>query len=151
MNDLEEPEEFSVGDVAWIIYETVVVRCRITEVDDYFRQQDPQAYLFYVVDEPIGHSLAADELFPSAREAMETLRMEYTAWVEEDHKCPAEVCQKMVTRYRTDTLDSIRRSRAEFIGTTHEGDTPSATQKFADDLLKRYPAKIEGKDWFRIG
>ncbi len=151
-----ELREFNVGEEVWIIYGTVVVRCKITEIDDYFRKQHPDAYLFYDVDEPIGHSLSEDELSETKEEAIEALYERLEEWKNEvNHPSfDKETRDKIINRFYNDTLDDIRRKTAEFIGATHEGNKPSETktpfvQKFADDLLKNYPKKIEGKDWFR--
>ncbi len=152
----EELREFDAGEEVWIIYGTVVVKCKITKVDDYFRKQHPDAYLFYDVDEPIGHSLSEDELSETKEEAIEALYERLEEWKNEANhpSFDKETRDKIINRFYNDTLDDIRRKTAEFIGTTHEGNKPSETktpfvQKFADDLLKNYPKKIEGKDWFR--
>lgn len=58
-------KEYNVGDKVWINYMGLIVQCTITFVEDCFRKKHPEAYLFYGVDEPIGHDLGADELFDS--------------------------------------------------------------------------------------
>ncbi len=149
-----EVREFDAGEEVWIIFGTVVVRCKITEVDDYFRKQHPNAYIFYDLNEPIGHSLSEDELFETKEEALEVLREMLESWKKNEHDVDEETCRFVENRFYTDTLENLRRKNTEFIGATHEGNKPTETntpfvQKFADDLLKNYPEKIEGKDWFR--
>jgi len=147
--------EFDAGEEVWIVFGTVVVRCKITEVDDQFRRVHPAGNLFYDVGEPIGHSLSEDELYLTKEEALEALEEEYDSWVNNEHDCDKKTCEIVIARYLNDTLQDLRRKQAEFIGATHEGNNPKETktpfvQSFADDLLKRYPEKIEGKDWFRV-
>ena len=48
--------EFDEGDMVWIIYPRIAVRCKVTRVDRSYREQHPDGTLFYDVDEPIGHS-----------------------------------------------------------------------------------------------
>ncbi|MBD3261026.1 MAG: hypothetical protein GF334_04990 [Candidatus Altiarchaeales archaeon] len=54
-------KEYKVGDEVWYVPGFLAIKCRIKEVDDHFKKQHPKAHLFYVIDEPVGHSLAADE------------------------------------------------------------------------------------------
>lgn len=151
----EEVREFDVGEEVWIIFGTVVVKCKITEVDNQFRKQHPSAYLFYDVDEPIGHSLSEDEFAETSDEALKALYERLEGWKNNDHPSYSEAARKrVIDGFYNNTLDDIRRKTAEFIGATHEGNKPTETktpfvQKFADKLLKKYPEKIEGKDWFR--
>jgi hypothetical protein len=58
MNDLR------VGDKMWYVdtVYNIAILVTIEEVDDYFRKQNPNSYLFYWVDEPVGHALDRDEL-----------------------------------------------------------------------------------------
>jgi len=88
-------------------------------------------------------------------EAIEVLREMLESWKKNEHDVDEETCRSIENRFYNDTLENLRRKNAEFVGATHEGNKPSETktpfvQKFADDLLKNYPEKIEGKDWFRV-
>lgn len=71
-------KEYSQGDVVWYITQFngnhLAIKCKIICVDDYFRKQDPNAYLFYDLDIAVGHFVAAYDLYDTEEEAIERMR-----------------------------------------------------------------------------
>jgi hypothetical protein len=70
--------DYKVGDKVWYIPGfrldgLLAIQCTITEVDDTFRQREAQAYLFYWIDEPVGHSLDEDNFFQTKEDAAREL------------------------------------------------------------------------------
>jgi hypothetical protein len=137
--------EFQAGDVVWIVPRdaNLIIRCTITEVDDYFRKLEPQAYLFYWIDEPIGHSLAEDELFSTEKEAI-------TELLGEEKEVELEMIAELETELGVSGLEvdlmKWRQRRMKFIISTWE-DAPQ-TEDFLREQLKQFPNKVQGQDWF---
>jgi len=100
--------EYEVGEEVWIVRYPLAIKCKITEVNDYFRKQHPAAYLFYDVDEPIGHSLAASELYDDEESAKKALL--------EDHN--GEYAADVDGTAIAITLESRRDSTIAFIKST---------------------------------
>lgn len=142
-------KEYKKGDVVWLAENNFVVKCVITEVDDHFRKQHPDAHIFYWVDEPIGHGMTADEFFDTFEEAAEVCV--------ENH----ENEQDSIKRYNLnpecikDTLDKFRNGAGRFILSTHlDGDNYGKKELITDEQVKEfvkgYPPKEEGKDWIKL-
>lgn len=69
---MKKTVDYKVGDTVWYIPEGygILIKCKIVEVDDHFRKQEPQAYLFYDIDEPVGHFLNDYELYQTKEDAL---------------------------------------------------------------------------------
>lgn len=138
-----EPEiqkQLKVGDSVWYIARTqngyVVVKCKIVEVEKCFRQKESDAYVFYDLDEPIGHSVAYDEVFLNSTLAKRAMRDYYAE----------ALFNKDESGLGLDaTLESYRKTLMGFIAHTWEVDG-GAHPGFAP-----YPDKKEGQDWFNMG
>jgi len=74
--------DLKLGDRLWYVSgysgeHLIAIECTITEVDDHFRKAHSDAYLFYWVDEPVGHALSYDEIFLTKEEALAELLDRY--------------------------------------------------------------------------
>jgi len=122
-----------VGEQVWIVYGRLVVKCTILVVDDYFRTTgDPgceHAYLFYDVDEPIGHSLTESELFVDILQAAESLKRRFDGELDDPEL--------------TD-LDKMREMYLRFISGTHGEHAEESYKAMKADL----GGKKRGEDWF---
>lgn len=108
------------------------VQCTILEVDFEARDRDPHGYLFYDLDEPIGHDPGGDQLYSTKEEAIEALKR---AWEEDEEKCQFP---------KEGTLDSWRRGQITFIRSTWgkaDQDQPFPVT---------YKTKERGKEWVSI-
>lgn len=130
--------EFEKGEKVWIVpgYRYLIaIQCTIEEVDDRFRKEDSDAYLFYDVDEPIGHNIAEDEIFLTREDAEEELFARY----EEELECD---------RVKADiTLKEFREGKIKFIVETWEGWRP---EDYNEETHWRYPDKKEKEEWFNF-
>lgn len=124
----EEVNEFDQGEIIWFVPQNcrLVIRCTIEEVDDEFRKKHPDSYLFYWVDEPVGHALSEDEICLTKEEA-------------------EEVAGNGI--YSEDLL-FWRRKQLKFIISTWK-DAPEE-EKDVEKVLLNYPEKQEGIDWFLV-
>lgn len=123
--------ELKVGDKVWTVQEgyKLAILCTIIEIDDYFRKQEPQAYLFYTLDEPIGHDLAEWELISDKEKAKE--------YLEEIHKDYDD-------DFKVYTLDEYRNRRIDFIVKTWR--SAGCNDEFVND----YIPKEHLEKWFTI-
>lgn len=132
-----QEKEYKTGDTVWYLAGFVAVRCTILEVEDCFRRKHPDAYLFYWLDEPVGHAVGADDLYDT-REAAEAALREAIA------ESPHEASEP-------ETLGDCRRDRNEFVKSTHLDAATTDDQRRAveeDWAARRYPDKQRGTDWF---
>jgi hypothetical protein len=124
--------DYKVGDEVWYAPPgyALIIKCKIIEVDDQFRKKSPQAYLFYDLDEPVGHYVADDEFYTSFEEVVADFQDEYS------NDCPMM------------TLDEFRKSKIHFIVGTWHDRTAAEKEEDEKELYKNYPAKVLGVDWF---
>jgi len=134
--------EFEVGDEAWIVpgyygNYLLAIKVKIIHVDDSFRKEKPQNYLFYHVDEPYIYPIPGDELF-SEREAKDELNKRY-----EIELADGEVeINADLTKYREEVLSFIEDSQEE----NNMGQALDADPIVYPDLKW----KELGKDWFNV-
>lgn len=119
-------KEYSVGDKVWYIPRGygIIIQCTITEIDDYFRQKDAASYLFYELDEPVGHSVDNSEIFDSLKEARENVEFNPNM-----------------------NIYKYRASRIRFIVSTWDL-SPEQTGVEKERLWSLYPEKEYNKEWF---
>lgn len=135
--------EFKVGDSVWYVAgyrgdALLAILCKIQEVDDYFRKKHPEAILFYWLDEPIGHSLAADEFFLTREEAELDIQ----------DRAKMEDLEGMDPLDENAELDKFRESSLRFIlSTWNKG---KDTEESVKEMLNSYPRKERGKQWFNL-
>lgn len=152
--------EFDEGDIVWIIYPRIAVRCKVTRVDRSYRKRHPDGTLFYDVDEPIGHSITEGEMFVSREEAYEALQDLYGGTVATllNKECGiADVLtHSAITAFDADLVSS-RLTTLRFVRGSHHGhgvyggeDIPLEAEAEAREMLAFYPPKEEGVDWFRL-
>jgi hypothetical protein len=131
-------KKHKVGDQAWFVpgfkgAALIAVRVTISEVDDHWKRKDPDGgLLFYWLDEPVGASLAADDLLDEDA-AKQELLARYADWVHyrEDGE-----------EYVAGDLPKWREQKMGFIvGTWPAGAHPG---------LKEYSDKKGGVDWFNM-
>lgn len=128
--------DYKVGDKVWIIpgYRLtglIAIECTIVDLHDEFRKIDPNAYMFYWVDEPTGHFLDKDELLSKEEAIEELLAIALTCFAYEPENFNEDV-----------TLEEFRESSKNFImGTWHE-DNPVWTVE--------YPDKQKEVEWFNV-
>src|SRR5258708_1945646 len=108
----------------------IAIKVKIIEIDDQFRKQHPESYLFYWVDEPVGHAVSDDELI-SRREAEDELMSRFEGNSED------EIAD--LTAWRTRSLSFIRGTHVR--NAMNVDNFPRA---------ESYPAKQQGVDWFNI-
>ena len=129
----EDPiPQFKEGEWCWYIvsdFAPLLVKVLIEEVERDFRQQDDIAYLFYVIDEPVGNSLPSDEVY-FLEEAREVFAKNYRQLVSYHGK------EKIG---RSGTIEAYRTQVQEWIAGTWGGDHPG----FSD-----MPDKKLGVDYF---
>ena len=134
---------YKVGDKVWCVpgyrdNSLIAVECTIVKIDDSFRKKHPDAYLFYWVDEPTGHALDEDELYTF--EEAKLILLTRKEMLEDFHEDERINCNADLIAYRTNGL--------KFIVSTWE-DAPEEA-KNVETMLKNYPAKERGKNWFNI-
>ena len=151
--DKEIEKEYKVGDDVWIVLYPLLIKCKITAVDNYFRKQSPSAYLFYDVDEPIGHSFAYYDFFDSFNDAKDELY-----WQHENY-CEHRSDSKEIHLWKTDktlarkTLKINRENTIRFIKSTWGpgGVSDKDYAKMdAEFHIGIYPKKKRGTDWFNV-
>jgi len=103
--------KYKVGDSVWVICaDCFILRCKIIHLDTFNG--------FYWLDEPFGHSLAEDELFPTKEDAL--------VFVNEESR----------------TYEEWRQDNINFIAKTHK-DADLTPEKFPHQNPKEH-----SKDWF---
>lgn len=124
-------KEYEVGDEVWYIAYgiNIVIKCKITYVDRQWRDRHYAGILFYDIDEPIGHSLNAEELFDNFDELREEIKL----------------IENLSENF---SLVDFRKSRLGFITSTWKNTPPE--EKKISDLLLKYPEKKYGSDWFNL-
>lgn len=152
--------DYKINDTIWFIPNGyfIVIKCTIIEVDDYFRKQESQAYLFYHLDEPVGHDVSTPELFKTSKDALRELKQRYKELLEEcveglieegsSIERANELSKQIFPSKAIITLEEYRRRRINFIVSTWESQTK------LDEIKKQWynelPSKEYGKEWFNI-
>ena len=143
MSNQEKVKEYKKGDVVWYVASynpPLAIKCKIDQVEDQFRKKHPDAYLFYWLDEPVGHAVSSDELYDTREQA----ESEFNSRVAE----LKQACEEEGLEYDHEplTLEKYRQLTIEFIKKTWE----DAGHKFPEDKTLLYPDKEEGTEWFSI-
>ena len=139
--------EYKEGDIVWWNGGGLLIRCRIDHVEDEFRKKHPTSYLFYDLDEPVGHSVGGDDITTSFEEACEMFLAKYEErYDDEDIEDGVPECD----------LYEMRHTLLHFILSTHLpgsdwGKKYLITEEMIQERLKEYPVKERGKDWFTFG
>jgi len=120
---------FEAGEQVWIVYGHLIVKCTVVKIDDYFRKQNKDAYLFYDVDEPIGHSLAEYEMFTDPINAAKQLHRDFPEFLKDPD---------------AEDLDTVREDYMKFISGTHGDDAQESYNAMKADLTD----KKHLEDWF---
>lgn len=130
---MEIEKEYKVGDEVWyVIGNGLAIKCKITEIDYSFRNKSPSGYLFYSVDEPLGHDLCYYDFFDTKEEAVEALREDKA-----DRRTP----------YYTD-INAWRATNKAFIIKTHvSSSTTEEIQGLENNPCWNYPVKEKGVDY----
>lgn len=137
-------KDYKKDDTVWFIHHghLLVIECKVTDVDDFFRKKDPRAYLFYWLDEPVGHAAAADELFDSKEEALKQLKINYE-----------ELLKEFPDSVKLTSLSDYREKQIKFIIGTHY--SKEQKQEFKDRIKKEEEEwhnslsdKNYGEKWF---
>lgn len=134
---MSEEKEYKVGDEVWyVLYQGIAIKCKITEVDRTFRNKSPSGYLFYSLDEPVGHDLAFYDLIDTKEDAIQLLR-EYKA--DGLQVSPLD-------------LKAWRAQNKAFIVKTHVSScTPEELKAVENDpIWNSYPEKVRGVDYFML-
>lgn len=105
--------EYKKGDKVWFIPNSaeIAILCTIDEVDDEFRKIHPDSYLFYWIDEPVGHALAEDEMIAANEVSIEEVKE-----ILED--CKEQDKEQNSKKYNT--LEEYRERTISFIKGTWE-------------------------------
>ena len=134
----EATKEYKAGDKVWWFNGQIFIRCTITEVDHQWRDQHPDGVLFYNLDEPVGHSLDADELAETLKERFGDAE----DWEERDVEGPEPTLENFRCR-------AVRFILATHLGSPDYGKTDKVTDEMVDKALLewKYPPKKQGEDW----
>lgn len=158
-NKLYPDQVFSVDDVVYYIHFPLLIKCKITKVDDYFRKQHPGGNLFYDIDEPVGHSLPDDELTTSFEEARQQLRewfdaeLKFAVELEQLSETTDEIRDQLIKRYKSTTLENDRANAIKFIKSTNNITKLTNEQKAEFEKFwasNPYPHKEYGFDWWNV-
>jgi hypothetical protein len=131
-------KEYKVGDKVWWIpgyrdERLIMIASTVTEVDDTFRRAHPDAYLFYWIDEPTGHSLDGDEVFDTREEAEEELiNRAYSS---------SEIGDELIL---DTTLEQFREIAKHFIMMTW------VRAGIMQEWTVKYPEKTPGTEWLNL-
>ena len=112
----------------WILWGGLVVKVRITEIDNWARIDNSNGYLHYEVDEPIGHQLNCLEIYRTKEDAARSYS---------DHN-------------GTYDLPKRRESAIKFIVSTHKHQEEKKIIDHKKYLSSLYPNKVHKVDWFHI-
>jgi hypothetical protein len=131
--------ELNKGDDAWAVYRGIAIKCKVLDVEDHWAKKHPDGIYFYWLDEPIGHSLPADELFLNREDAKkELLRL----WDDED---PFDTDEEKEDHLNA-SLDLWREIGTDFIIKSHE-QSNHEHPGWEDGFM---PPKKPDEDWFNI-
>lgn len=144
-----EPREYKAGDTIWFVAGlTLVIRCVIREVDDWARKKHPDGYLFYDIDEPVGHDLDLEEMYDTKEEAIQVMLDSYKEILEETLK-DGEFIEEFHRDFPTNlTLEEWRDRKAKFISKSWEHDSWEERNSHIKEILDNCPTKVRGVDWF---
>lgn len=141
-------KDYKINDVVWYkpISYLLIVKTKIVEIDDFFRKKHPQAYLFYWIDEPVGHGLT-DELSETKEEAIQALKKHYNILLEDNNEYRS-LGEEEIEIDSNPQLNIFRKNNISFIVSTWE--TCDTKQEEKDRWYKELENKIYGVDWFNI-
>ncbi len=143
--------ELKAGEEYWYIpsHGLLIVKVKITEVEDWARKQHPAGYLFYEIDEPVGHSVDESQLYSTKKEAVKELirRLQENTQPSLSELCGGKQREHNPELFAADLMD-IRRRTMTFILSTWK-DAPEE-EKDIEKRLKNYPEKVHGQDWFNL-
>ena len=141
--------DFKVGDIVWYFANDLLVRCTIVELDDQWRKKHGKAgVLYYVIDEPVGHSVSDFEITYDFDAAVEAFRKDYDehiAELKEEGMEPVLAPSLPLQESRERTCRCILATHLE---EDDYGKTKLVPQEWIDKLMERYPQKEHNKDWF---
>ena len=128
------------GDKVWFIpgysgNHLLVVECEIIEIDDDFYKKDPNAYIFYWLDEPIGHSVDEEELFSSLEDAKNYL---------------LEIEHELTDPLLNANLNDYRKDRIHFVVSTWEDLSLEEQAEEREYWLNRLTYKQHLTQWFNL-
>lgn len=125
--------EYKKGDKVWFVPAgaAFAVSCTIEYVEDCFRKKSPEAFLFYDLDEPIGHDVDESEITRSRKEALEALR--------------EQVEDEVYGKNLATDLNEWRDRCIRFIVKTHGKNWDTMTDE--ERKTFKYKKKTKGKDW----
>jgi len=148
--------DYKVGDKVWFVPDgyLIAIECVIIEIDDYFRKKEPQAYLFYDLDEPVGHNVSVTELHKTKELALEELTQRYKELledcVEDLIENANELSKQIFPSKAVTTLERYRKGRINFIVSTWE-DCQDHEQSFIKrSWYLKLSVKEYGKEWFNV-
>jgi hypothetical protein len=132
--------DYKVNDKVWFIPVGcfIAIKCTIAEIDDEFRKKEPQAYLFYWLDEPVGHGVSNYELYKTKKLALEELKQGYKEALDEGRD------NLLVT------LEEYRKHRINFIVNTWQDCSENEKIYYKNAWNLRLPIKEQRKEWFNI-
>jgi hypothetical protein len=134
--------DYKINDKVWFVPDgyLIAIECIIVEIDDYFRKKEPQAYLFYQLDEPVGHDVCETELYRTKELALEELKFRYNEALNESDPLV----------HLTITLEEYRKRRINFIVNTWEDLTELGKEIRKYHWYNELIPKEQGKEWFNI-
>ncbi len=140
-------KEYKLNDIVYYLPDgyLLAIECKILEIDDYFRQKEPQAYLFYDLDEPVGHSVASYELYDSKEDALNALKKRNEQELR-DRKDPK--CYFKESYNSNQQLEEYRKQRINFIVNTWENYENKDEEK--EKWFKELEDKKYNEKWFNI-
>jgi hypothetical protein len=136
--------DYKVDDTVWFIPDgyLIAIECKIIEVDDELRKHAPESYLFYDLDEPVGHCVTNDELYITKELVLEELKFRYEEALNEIFENDKD---KLVI-----TLNEYRTRRINFIVNTWEDCVDHEKSFIKKSWYLKLPSKEYGKEWFNI-
>ena len=135
-------------DSVWIILGRLAIKCKIIKIDDWARKDSPTAYLFYDVDEPVGHSLAEYDLCYSKEEAIKKLVKKLISTVNVVMNEPEEFSDALDNIYKSDSLEETRKDHIDFIASTRSN--KSDRQEVHEHFKKFLTPKNHETEWVSI-
>jgi len=144
-------KEYKIGDKVYVqVSMALLVRCNIIDIDDFARKRHPDGYLFYDVDEPIGHSIAADEIYDDLQDGLTGMLIMFADRVRYfKNKLFCDSAFNNLMRLKEcdlSRLENWRKKQIDFIAESNGcGEPRKETIEFFDNILKE---KKRGEDWW---